>query len=162
MEEQDKPCIGLIFDASFLIWDVLIPMGIIYTILNRNRNAKFVYGGLPRLCMHVEDYAQSLNIPKDRLIKLEMDTCVKRHLLTQTKEAEWFSQLLAYHPGRIYCFRDNTHSNATGVMVMYAVRQNIPVIEIDNHGNKRQITKNAPSDLNIIYARKAGRIPYDV
>lgn len=47
-------------------------------------------------------------------------------------------------------------------MVMYAVRQNIPVIEIDNHGNKRQITKNAPSDLNIIYARKAGRIPYDV
>ena len=96
MEEQDRPCIGLIFDASFLIWDVLIPMGIIYTILNRNRNAKFVYGGLPRLCMHVEDYAQSLNIPKDRLIKLEMDTCVKRHLLTQTKEAEWFSQLLAY------------------------------------------------------------------
>lgn len=80
-------------------------MGIIYTILNRNRNAKFVYGGLPRLCMHVEDYAQSLNIPKDRLIKLEMDTCVKKHLLTQTKEAEWFSQLLAYHPGRIYCFR---------------------------------------------------------
>ena len=162
MVDTNKPCVAIIFDASFLIYDVTVPMSIIYTILNRNTEANIVYCGLPRLCMHVEDYAQALRIPKEQLIRIEMCTCTRDNKKKKKKEAEWFAQILTYNPDRIYCFRDNTHSNATGILCSKAIQKNIPIIEVDHHGNRRAVSKNSPSDISTIYHSKAGRIPYDV
>ena len=85
MQEEDNSqvVIGIVFDQTYLVYDIGIPMGNIYTILYYNKKAKFVYGGLPRLVNHVEQYAESLKIPKENLIKLDiLCDCIKKYIIT--------------------------------------------------------------------------------
>lgn len=158
-EDNSQVVIGIVFDQTYLVYDIGIPMGNIYTILYYNKKAKFVYGGLPRLVNHVEQYAESLKIPKENLIKLDIPCdCSKKYIMTQSKEAQWFLQLLNYKPDKIFVFRDNQHSNGTTTLCQYAQRLLIPVVEYNNRGISRQVTTNTPDSTNNIYQSQFGRV----
>lgn len=156
---SEQVVIGVVFDQSYLVYNVGIPMGNIYTILYYNKKAKFVYGGLPRLVDHLEQYAEALKIPKSNLVKLDIplnyDT---KYVMAKSKESQWFLKLLEYKPDKIFVFRDNQHSNGTTTLCQYAQRLLIPVVEYNNRGTNRQVTTNTPDSTNNIYQRQFGRV----
>lgn len=156
---SEQVVIGVVFDQSYLVYDIGIPMGNIYTILYYNKKAKFVYGGLPRLVDHLEQYAEALKIPKSNLVKLDVplnyDT---KYVMAKSKESQWFLKLLEHKPDKIFVFRDNQHSNGTTTLCQYAQRLLIPVVEYNNRGMNRQVTTNTPDSTNNIYQRQFGRV----
>lgn len=159
MDNSEQVVIGVVFDQSYLVYDIGIPMGNIYTILYYNKKAKFVYGGLPRLVDHLEQYAESLKIPKENLVKIEIPcSCNGKYIMTQSKESQWFLQLLNYKPDKIFVFRDNQHSNGTTTLCQYAQRLLIPVVEYNNRGISRQVTINTPDSTNNVYQPQFGRV----
>lgn len=156
---EEQIVIGIVFDQSYLIYDVGIPMGNIYSILYYNKKAKFIYGGIPRLVDHVEQYAQSLKIPKENLVKLDISAQGdSKFIISKANESKWFLELLQYKPDKIFVFRDNSHSNGTTMLCQYAQRMLIPVVEYNNKGNCRQITINTPDSVNNIYTPQYGRV----
>lgn len=155
---NNKTTIGLIFDKSYIIYDVLVPMDIIFTIMSHNRESNFVYGGIPRLCMHVEEDAVSLEIPNSQLHRVYLP-CDER-VLTRAS-IEWSNEVMKYKPDKIFLFRDNSHSTETMGLCLEAQKIGIPVMEFDERGHARDITTGTPSDLNPYFIKQPGRVPND-
>lgn len=159
---NNRKFVAMIFDRSFMIYDITIPMGIIFTEMDRYKsNAEYVYGGIPRLCYHVEEYARNLNIPHQQLHKL----CIPDsdyHLLTASQMQEWYKDALKYPLTRITVFRDDRRSAETNLLVQWAIRNHIQVLEYDNRGNCTQLTEGSvyePNTVNrtVFDSRLAGR-----
>lgn len=156
---KDKRCIGIVFDASFLIYDVMIPMQKIYDILDGNKDNVFVYGGIERLCWHVEKYAEDLGIPKENLIRMDIPSCVEGHKKVITKDyaMEWFNTFLSYGPDMLIVFRDNTHQTDTSRLISNAVVNTIYTIEYNNRGEFRNLGVGV-NDANKYYHSIPGRV----
>lgn len=157
MENNTSPVIALIFDSSYLIYDVTVPIGIIHTIMNKNRDAIFIYGGMKRLCMHVEETAEHLRIDDSQLIYLCIPMTMQTKFITQELASEWYTKMLSYEPDRIYVFRDNGHTNETSVLCTAANMRKIPIVQIDSYGHQEQIGNGTPSNTEVYYHSKAGR-----
>lgn len=155
---KGKTTIGLIFDKSYIIYDVLVPMDIIFTIMSHNTKSNFVYGGIPRLCMHVEEDAASLEIPNDQLHRV-YPPCDDR-VFTRAI-VDWAKEVMKYKPDKIFLFRDNSHYTETSGLCLVAQRMGVPVTEFDERGIARDITTGTPSDLNPYFIKQPGRVPND-
>lgn len=154
-----KPCIVMIFDKSFIIYDVQVPVNIIFTLMNHNKDAYFVYGGLPRLCMHVEENIRHLHLNPNNFIKIQLPIDNK---IIKAINANWFAEVLEYHPDQIVVFRDNSHSTESSLLITQASKQMIPVVEIDDRGTITDSRINGPSSMNPYFIKQAGRTPnYD-
>ena len=154
---NDKKCIGLVFDPSYHIYQIEIPMSEIFTILSKNKDAHFVYGGIKRLTDHVEEYARNLKIKKENLHWFCLPAVENRGFLTTEQGTKWLVEMLAYNPDVLYVFRDNTHSGLTTMLVRSCIDSNIQVIEYDNRGN---VTRLSPYDANYskFYRTRPGEI----
>lgn len=133
---NNKRCIGLIFDRSYLVYDVGIGMKIIYNILYRNKNnAHYVFGGIPRFVEHTKEYAKALKIEPSLLHEL----CIPYyddHYLAKTVIADWLQKVLDFMPDEIYILRDDGHTNETTTLIEYCLRNKIPVTEYNNRGDE--------------------------
>lgn len=144
---KEKKCIALIFDRSYLIWDVMLPMGIIFSILNRNGNdCYYVYGGIPRLEYHLEEYARNLKINKDNLIKICLPYATKQMFYSTAMIGNWVDKITEYPFDELYLFRDNSHTNESSTLVAWAKAHDIPICEYDNRGNQRILGKHCDSE----------------
>ena len=66
----------MIFDRSYLVYDVRKPMNDISDVMWRFKDkAHFVYGGIPRLCYHVEEYKRNLGLKDEMFHKIEIPYC---------------------------------------------------------------------------------------
>lgn len=155
--DNNQSVIALIFDNSYLIYDVTVPIGAIYTIMNKNRDALFLYGGMKRLCMHVEETANALRIDDSQLIYLTIPMTLQTKFITQELASKWYSEMLSYKPDRIYVFRDNGHTNETSLLCNAANTNNIPIVQIDSYGHEDHISNNTPSNVDVYYHSKSGR-----
>lgn len=153
---NEKPCIALIFDKSYIIYDLQVPLGIIFTIMNHNKDAFFIYGGIPRLCRLVEENIPHLKLNPNNYVKIELPSDPR---IIKSINARWFNSVLEYHPDKIFLFRDNSHSTETSMLVNNAAKEGIPVLEFDERGQTRQMPSNSP-DLNPYFFTKTGRAPY--
>ena len=158
-----KRVVALIFDRSYMIYDLTIPMNIIYDALfyNKNNNNIFVFGGIPRLCYHVTHYAEALKISKERLIHIEIPDSTSR-LITAENMQSWFMQVLKYMPDILIVLRDNTGTQETNRLVDWAIRNHITVSEYDNRGGCNNLSLNSLTDpkvnnLNVIDPSLKGR-----
>ena len=157
---NNKKCIAIVFDQSFIIYNVLIPIGIIKTIMEKNKDSYFVYGGLPRLTDQVEQFGLSLKIPKDRLIKIEIPQCIHKKILVKELSAKWLLSMLSYKPDKLFIFRDSSHINETVPLITNCMKLKIPVIEYNNRGEFREVHKN-PSEINPFFMTTDGwQYPY--
>lgn len=142
------PYIALIFDRSYMIYDIQIPIGILSTeIFRYKKKAHYVYGGIPRLCYHVEEYARNLNIPQSQLHKLCIPDSDER-LLTATQMKPWYMEATQYPIKRLVVFRDNERSGETSWLVNWAIQNHIQTLEYDNRGGCRQLTEGSVYDPN--------------
>lgn len=148
--QNDRKFIGLIFDRSYMIYDIQIPMGIISTeVFRYGKNAEYVYGGIPRLCYHLEEYARNMNIPKEQLHKLCIPDSDAR-LLTDDQMKGWFMQTAQYPISRLVIFRDNDRSGETSILIQWAMTNHIQTLEYDNRGGCRQLTEGSIYEPNTV------------
>lgn len=130
-----KPCIAMIFDRSWLVYDIQVGQNIVGNILFRYKDkAEYVYGGIPRLCYHVEEFKRGLKLPDEIFHKL----CIPYKdgkFITKAVMSDWVLETLNYKPDQLHILRDNGHTNETSTLVQYAIRNRIPVIEYDNRGH---------------------------
>lgn len=134
-----KICIAMIFDRSYLVWNVEVGRNIIGDIICRYKDtAEYIYGGIPRFCYHVEEFKEAYKLPNDIFHKI----CIpysQDKFLTKAVISDWVLTTLKYTPDEIHILRDNGHTNETSNLVEYAVRNHIKVIEYDNRGNMHVI-----------------------
>jgi len=154
-----KKCIALIFDPSYHIYRIDIPMSEIFTILSKNKDAHFVYGGIKRLTDHVEEYASNLKIPKERLHFFCIPAIENRGFVSSAKASEWLNQILAYGIDVMYVFRDNTHAGLTTMLVRSCMDYKTQVIEYDNRGRTTMIGPDN-TDYSKYYSTKPGEVFY--
>lgn len=154
--------IGLIFDRSFMIYDIQIPMGIIANEMFRyKKNANYVYGGIPRLCYHVEEYGRSLHISPEKLHKICIPDADQK-LLSAEQMNKWFMEFTNYPINRIIVLRDNQHTGETERLLTWAITNKIQTLEFDNRGNCLQPVQGAIYEDNyynktVYNSRNCGR-----
>ena len=157
---NDKKCIGIIFDPSYLIYNISTPMAKIFEILTTNKDAHFIYGGIKRLVDHVDEYARNLKIPKERLHLLCLPVCSPNTGFVNSELAsKWLLELLAYNPDRLYVFRDNSHMGLTTALVRSCIDRNIPIMEINNRNEYKCIDQYSLGESKG-YRTRPGRV-YD-
>ncbi|MBQ8130882.1 MAG: hypothetical protein IJ193_00160 [Bacilli bacterium] len=154
---NDKTCYGIIFDPSYVVHRIDIPMGIIYSILNSHKDSYFVYCGIERLCWHVENYAKALKIQKERLIKICLPLTPSKTLVSIELMSKWINGILQFGPERLYVFRDNTATGLTTSLIRSCVNNKITVTEYDNRGLVNNIN-NSSVGHSKWYRTDAGRI----
>lgn len=145
-----KRVVALVFDRSFMIYNVEVPMNIIYDELfyNKDNSTIFVFGGIPRLCYHVTHYAESLKISKERLIHISIPDSVARFLTSESMQ-KWFMEIVNYMPDKIVVLRDNSGTQETNRLVDWAVQNHITVTEYDNRGGCNNLSLNAITDSKV-------------
>ena len=154
---NDKKCIGIIFDPSYHIYDINIPMSEIFTILDKNRTSHFVYGGIKRLVEHVEEYASNLKIKKENLHFFCLPAIENKGFVGSEQASRWLIEVLSYNPDVLYVFRDNSHNGLTTMLVRSCIDKNIQIIEYDNRGNVRRISPYE-TDTSKFYRTRPGEI----
>ena len=142
---NDKKCIAIIFDPSYHIYRIDIPMNKIFKILDKNKDAFFLYGGVKRLTDHVEEYARNLKIKEENLCKFCIPAIENKGFVSSQVSSEWLVNILSYNPDVLYVFRDNTHTGLTTMLVRSCIDKNIQIIEYDNRGD---VTRISPYDTN--------------
>lgn len=153
-----KKCIGIIFDPSYLIYRIDIPMGKIYDILVKNKDAHFIYGGIKRLVDHVEEYARNLKIPRERMHPYCMPLCNPNTGFVNSEQAsKWLLDLLSYNPDILYVFRDNSHMGLTTALVRSCIDKDITVMEINNRNEYKCIDQFSQGESKW-YRTRPGRV----
>lgn len=148
--QTNRKFIALIFDRSYMIYDITIPMGILSSeIFRYGKNAEYVYGGIPRLCYHTEEYARNMKIPNNQLHKLNIpdSDCL---LLTDDQMKGWFMQAIQYPISRLVVFRDNERSGETSRLINWAIQNHIQTLEYDNRGGCNQLSKGSIYEPNTV------------
>lgn len=138
---KDKPCVAMIFDRSYLVYDVRKPMNDISDVMWRFKDkAHFVYGGIPRLCYHVEEYKRNLGLNDEMFHKIEIPYCDNKFYYNKDNVAQgWVQEVMSYNPDHILILRDNGHTNETDALVQYAIAHKVHVVEVDNHNHRRDL-----------------------
>ena len=155
---NDKKCVGIVFDPSYVVHRIDIPMGWIYDIITKNKSGYIVYGGIDRLCSHVEEYAKVHKIPKERLIRLCIPFRCSREFVSMEVTSKWLVEMLSLNPDVIYVFRDNNVYGMTSALVRSCIDRNIKVIEYNNKGLNRTITSDTIEDVSRYYTTRPGEI----
>ena len=123
---KDKPCVAMIFDRSYLVYDVRKPMNDI--------------SGIPRLCYHVEEYKRNLGLKDEMFHKIEIPYCDNKFYYNKDNVAQgWVQEVMSYNPDHILILRDNGHTNETDALVQYAIAHKVHVVEVDNHNHRRDL-----------------------
>ena len=156
---KDKKCIGIIFDPSYHIYRIDIPMNKIFEILSKNLDAHFIYGGIKRLTDHVEEYARNLKIKDEQLHFFCIPAIENKGFMGTEQASRWLTEVLSYSPDVLYVFRDNRHAGLTTMLVRSCMDIHIQVIEYDNRG---MVTRISPEDTNYsqYYTTRPGEIYY--
>lgn len=155
---NNKKCIAVIFDPSYVIHRIDIPMGWIYDIVSNNKDGYIIYGGIDRLCYHVEEYAKIHKIPKERMIRVCIPFNCSREFVSMEITSKWLVELLSLNPDKVYVFRDNNVIGMTSTLIRSCMSRNINVIEYNNKGLKRTITQNTIEDVSRYYTTRPGEI----
>lgn len=137
-QPNDRKFVALIFDRSYMIYDIMVPMQVLssemFPIKDR---AEFVYGGIPRLCYHVEEYGRNLHIPKERLHKLHIPDS-DAHFIPAREMQQWFMEATKYPISKLVVFRDNNQTAETNALIQWALLNKIQTLCYDNRGECTQ------------------------
>jgi len=155
---NDKKCIAIIFDPSYVIHRIDIPMAYIYDLILKNKDGYIIYGGIDRLCSHVEEYGKIFKIPKERLICLCIPYRCSKGFTSLEVTSKWLNQLLSFNPDRLYIFRDNNTIGMTTGLVRSCIDKNIHITEYNNKGLVREINSNSTIDVSKYYRTRPGEI----
>ena len=154
---NDKKCIVIIFDPSYVIHRIDIPMAFIYELVTKNKDGYIVYGGIDRLCWHVEEYARVCKIPKERMKCICIPYRCSKGFTSLEVTSKWLTQILSFNPDIVYVFRDNNTIGMTTTLVRSCIDKNINVIEYNNKGITRPINHNT-IDVSKYYRTRPGEI----
>ena len=130
----------MIFDRSYLIYNVLVPLKPLGDVIFRFKDtAHYVYGGIPRLCAHVEEYKEGLRLPDELFHKIDIPYHDERVLSKKVAAHVWVKQVMAFDPDRFLFIRDDGHSNETSYLVDYALRNHKLCIQFNNRGEYKTL-----------------------
>ena len=154
---NEKRCIVILFDPSYIIHRIDIPMAYIYELITRHKNDYIIYGGIDRLCSHVEEYAKVYKIPKERLINICVPYRCSRGFISMDVTSKWLEQILEYNPDLVYVFRDNNTIGMTTSIIKSCIDKNIKVKEYNNKGFVRDISYST-TDVSKYYRTRPGAV----
>ncbi len=155
---NDKKCIAIIFDPSYVIHRIDIPMGFILDIILQNKNGYIIYGGIDRLCYHVEEYGKIYKIPKEQMICICIPYRCSKGFTSLELTSQWLTKILSFNPDKVYVFRDNNTIGMTTNLIRSCIDRNINVIEYNNKGLNRCINSSTQIDISKYYRTKPGEI----
>ena len=151
---NNKKCTVIIFDPSYLIHRIDIPMGYILDIILKNKDGYIVYGGIDKLCSHVEEY----KIPKERLIYVCIPYQCSKGFISLELTSKWLTQILSMNPDKVYVFRDNNSIGLTTNLIRSCIDKNIKVMEYNNKGLTRCLNQSTQIDVSKYYRTTPGEI----
>ena len=155
---NNKKCTVIIFDPSYIIHRIDIPMGFILDIILQNKDGYIVYGGIDRLCSHVEEYGKIYKIPKERMICVCIPYQCSKGYISLEVTSQWLTQILSMNPDKVYVFRDNTASGMTTELIRSCIDKNINVMEYNNKGLTRCLNQATQIDVSKYYRTRPGEI----
>lgn len=133
---NNQQCIALLTDRSYFVRDIGIPMNVSFGIIqNNHKNTYFIYGMNYNIDGEIEGYLDAFQVPLDHRIKFTYDKTLTSNIAISNQ----FLNLLQYSPDSVILFRDNPESTDTSTFVLACVRHNIPVVAIDDFGNKESL-----------------------